>query len=112
MLYNIEQIHSDNFQSRGSYKPFVDVFHITDGPEAIRTSDEHEENAVEYTFKSPDSKASANYDILRDGRIKQYVDVRQAAWTQGIAPDRIKDAPSAVVRQMGVNPNLYCTSYE
>ncbi len=112
MLYNIEQIKTSNFGSRGKYIPIMIVNHITDGEEAVRTSDEHEESAVENTFISPNSNASAHFDILRDGRIKQYVKISDKAWTQGISVDDVKYALSPIVRQMGINPNAYCVSKE
>src|SRR5690348_3080187 len=112
MLYNIEQIHSDNFGSRGKYIPIILVKHITDGEGAVRDGDEHEEQAVESTYTSPNSSASAHFDIQRDGRIKQYVRIEDKAWTQGLALDDVKNALSPIVRQMGINPNAYCISVE
>lgn len=112
MLYNRIIIPTNNYESRQGYKPIVNVFHITDGAEAIRNSDQHEEQAVKSTFTSPESSASANDVILRDGTIEHYVDIDKAAWTQGLGYNRIKDALSPIVREMNVNPNLYCISYE
>lgn len=112
MLYDIHQFKSPNYESRRQYKPIMIINHITDGTEAVRNSDEHEETAVYNTFMNPNSQASSHFTVTRDGRIKQFVDIGQAAWTQGLMPNLIQKAKNPIVRSMGVNPNLYCVSIE
>lgn len=114
LLYNIEQVKSPNFEDRYGQVPILFVLHITDGQDASRDSDEMEERAVDNTFMSAASQCSSHGGIERDGRIKQYVDIRKTAWTQGLhsASEELA-APSVIVRQMaGVNPNYYSIGLE
>lgn len=112
MLYEIKQLNSPNFESRGDYKPLMIVNHITDGQDSVATSEAQEISAVHNTFMSPSSSCSSHFEINPDGSIEQYVAIEQDAWTQGLPMDKIKNAPSAIVRNMNVNPNLYSVSIE
>jgi N-acetylmuramoyl-L-alanine amidase len=113
LLYDIKQVPSPNFESRQTYKPIMIVNHITDGQGAVRSSDAQEEMAVQNTFMSRNSCCSAHFDVLRDGRIKQFVDIQNDAWTQGLGSHfEIQKSTSPIVRNMDVNPNLYCVSIE
>lgn len=112
-MYNIENLNSPNYEDRHGFKPILFVLHLTDGVEAVRNSDEHEEKAVDNTFMSPASQCSAHDGIERDGRIKQYVDVKYAAWTQGLHNhSEYQAAPSPIVRNMDANPNYYSIGIE
>lgn len=112
-MYEVETFNSPNYSSRSGYKPILFVIHITDGESAERDDDDHEERAVHNTFMNPAEQASSNDCIMRDGRIKQYVDIRKSAWTQGLhGISDIQAAPCPIVRNMGINPNYYCYSVE
>lgn len=112
-MYDIKRLNSPNYEPRVGFKPIMIVNHITDGQEAVRSSDDNEENAVQNTFMSPNSSASSHFEIERDGRIKQYVDILNAAWTQGLhSSDQLALSTSTIVKQMNTNPNLYCVSKE
>lgn len=113
VLYPIKRIETENYESRRGYKPLIIVNHITDGEYTVRQSDEHEENAVRNTFCSPSEGASATFVIQRDGEIEQYVPLEYAPWTNGVHDaSEIQASKSPIVRQMGVNPNLYSITKE
>lgn len=113
MLYEIKRYNSPNFESRGNFKPVLIVNHITDGTEAVRRDDEHEETAVYNTFMNPACQASSTLTITRDGRIKQFVDIVNAPWTQGLGgAGAEKQSKSPIVREMGWRTNMYCLSIE
>ncbi|UHA74085.1 N-acetylmuramoyl-L-alanine amidase [Paenibacillus sp. 481] len=64
-------------------------------------------------FTSPNNKvSSAHFGVSKHGDIHQYVKLERMAWTQGISADRIAKAPAAIVREKGINPNLYGVSIE
>lgn len=112
MLYDIKQLHSPNFQSRGAYVPIIVVNHITDGQDSVATTEEQEISAVHNTFLSSASQCSSHFEINPDGSIEQYCRIEDDSWTQGLSMDRIPNAPSPIVRNMGVNPNFYSVSIE
>jgi N-acetyl-anhydromuramyl-L-alanine amidase AmpD len=84
------------------YEPIAIVNHIMAGTMAGTLS----------WFQNKASQASSHFGVGKDGTIHQYVRIENAAWTQGLTADAIPAAPAAVIRQMGVNPNLYCISIE
>lgn len=87
-----------SYQSRAGQKPIVIVDHISMGSMS----------SMFYTFESPNNRASSHFGVGRNGEIHQYVDLTQAAWTQG----RIQSATAPIIKQMGGNPNLYGCSIE
>ncbi|PYI54471.1 N-acetylmuramoyl-L-alanine amidase [Paenibacillus flagellatus] len=92
-----------NSSSREGYVPFVIVDHISVGTMS----------SLDNWFTDPNNNvSSAHFGVAKDGRIHQYVQIERMAWAQGIPADRIPQARAQVVRDMGVNPNLYCVSIE
>jgi len=63
-------------------------------------------------FQNKASQVSSHFGVGKNGQIHQYVRIENAAWTQGLTTEAIKTATHPLVRQMGVNPNLYCVSIE
>lgn len=65
-------------------------------------------------FRSPNNEvSSAHFLIWEDGRISQYVDIKEMAWANGLTKDRIPYAKSSLVRSKpGINPNKYTISIE
>jgi N-acetylmuramoyl-L-alanine amidase len=92
--------------SRGKWKPLGVGEHISIGTL----------QSMYWTFSNPNNgrQASAHYGVGRKGEIWQYVDIRRAAWTQGISDSAsFNRATAPIVRaNMGVNPNLYLVSIE
>lgn len=95
---NIIQKPVPGYQSRGSNKPLVIVNHISVG--TMGSMYNH--------FANRANKASSHFGVGRDGSIVQYVDLNQAAWTQG----KIQLPSASIIKQMGGNPNLYGVSIE
>lgn len=92
-----------NSSSRQGYIPFVIVNHISAGSMS----------SMDSWFTSPNNQvSSAHFGISRKGEIHQYVEIERMAWAQGITNEQIPIADAQVVRDMGVNPNLYCVSIE
>ncbi|QHT60677.1 N-acetylmuramoyl-L-alanine amidase [Paenibacillus lycopersici] len=85
-----------------TYTPIVIVNHISAGTLS----------SMDNWFRNPAAEASSHFGIGRDGTIHQYVRLENAAWTQGLTADAIPRATAPIIRQMGVNPNLYCISKE
>lgn len=98
----IEELQTNNKSSREGWVPDMIVYHICDCSfeETIRI------------FQGTEREVSSNFIVGRDGRVAQMVDIRDKAWCQGLAPTTIPNARSALVRERGVNPNLYCISIE
>lgn len=63
-------------------------------------------------FRNPAAQASSHFGVSRAGVIHQYVRLENAAWTQGLTTDAIPRATAPIVREQGINPNLYCVSIE
>lgn len=99
---DIEQIETENKSSREGYKPDLIVYHICDC--SVKETIE--------IFQDTKMERSSNFIIGKDGKVYQMVDIRDKAWCQGLAPERIKNARLPVVRERNVNPNLYCISIE
>lgn len=88
-----------NSDTRKGYTPMVIVDHISAGTMAI----------MDAWFTDPKNNvSSAHFGVSRTGEIHQYADIELAAWAQGIPANQIPNAPAEIVREMGVNPNLYC----
>jgi len=103
MAYTIEDIRGvTNYESRQGLSAFVIVNHISAGTLDSMTN----------WFRNPASNVSSHYAVGRDGRIVRYVDIRNAAWTQGLSKAKLAKATAPVVRDMNCNPNLYCVSIE
>ena len=65
------------------------------------------------TFSNPKNvNSSAHFGVGRDGTIHQYVDIKDGAWTQGISQGQIPMSTAPIVKDLGIDPNLYCTSIE
>lgn len=81
------------------------VFHVTD--------DLNYDNTRSW-FLNPNSQASSNYVIQRDGTAVQFVDPKlHSPWTNGDEQRPRRDIPS-LNRELdsGNNMNLYCITYE
>lgn len=96
--------HSPNHFGR-PWKPTRQVFHVTDDLVYANT---------ESWFLNPNSQASSNYVIRRDGTPVQFVDPAIfSPWTNGDEQGSRRDIPS-LNREFdsGNNMNLYCITYE
>lgn len=61
---------------------------------------------------SGNSVSSAHFLVWEDGRVTQYVDIRQMAWANGLSTDRIPKSKANIVKQRKINPNKYSISIE
>ena len=104
MIWMGDRVPNYGTRIRGNkkYTPIVIVNHISMGTMA----------SMDAWFRNPAAQASSHFGVGRDGVIHQYVRIENAAWTQGLTADAIPRATAPIVRQMGVNPNLYCVSIE
>lgn len=92
-----------NSNDRKGQVPQIIVDHISAGSMS----------SMDSWFTSPDNKvSSAHFGVSKRGEIHQYVLIERAAWTQGIALDKISSAPSLYVRSKQINPNMYAISIE
>ncbi|TVX93059.1 N-acetylmuramoyl-L-alanine amidase [Paenibacillus agilis] len=92
-----------NSSSRKGHVPFVIVNHISSSTMS----------SMDNWFRSSGNEvSSAHFGVSKDGRVHQYVDIKLAAWANGLKAAAIPNAPSIVVKEMKVNPNLYTISIE
>lgn len=99
MLYEIEQNILGNHSSRGVHKPLIIVNHITAGSF----------QSVINTFNNLANDVSSTFLNGRDGRIRQFVDLKNRPKTNGF----IRNPSSPIVKQIGpLNPNYYSISIE
>ncbi|MFB6364454.1 N-acetylmuramoyl-L-alanine amidase, partial [Paenibacillus elgii] len=92
-----------NSNDRGGIVPVSIVNHISAGTMS----------SMDSWFRSPGNKvSSAHFGVARDGRIHQYVKIERMAWANGITTDRIPLAKAPIVKDFGINPNLYTVSIE
>lgn len=92
-----------NSSSREGEKPLIIVNHISSGSMS----------SMDAWFTSPDNGvSSAHFGISKKGEIHQYVKIESMAWSNGLNEDHIPLAPAAIVREKGINPNLYSISIE
>lgn len=100
---NIQQSSTPNKSSRGSYKPYLIVWHIAEGSY----------NGTISWEKNPASQTSSHFVLGKNGEITQLVPLNMAAWTQGVDPNKDMKPTNAYVKaHKGINPNLYCISIE
>ena len=100
---NIQQNSTPNKSSRGSYKPYLIVWHIAEGSY----------NGTISWEKNPASQTSSHFVLGKNGEITQLVPLNMAAWTQGVDPNKDMKPTNAYVKaHKGINPNLYCISIE
>jgi len=97
MLKNDENhIPTPNFwPDRKGHIPLAIVVHVTEGSF---------ESAKDWTTR-PESSASYHYIVREDGKIFQFVEEHEAAWSNGLVVD--SKWPGIIPR---VNPNLYTLS--
>jgi N-acetylmuramoyl-L-alanine amidase len=69
-------------------------------------------SSMDAWFHNPESNASSNFGIGRDGTIHQYVQLSDGAWTQGISHEAIGRATAPLIKQVNINPNTYLASIE
>lgn len=92
-----------NSSSREGSVPFVIVDHISAGTM----------ESMDAWFTDPGNRvSSAHFGVAKDGGIHQYVEIERMAWAQGLTKEQINKATAQVVKDMGVNPNLYCVAIE
>jgi len=89
--------YPDGTTGRNGEKPIAIVLHIMEGTLEGSAS----------WFNDPQSGASSHYGIGKDGRIWQFVDETNAAWTNGQV-----NFPSWKLLKPNINPNLYTISIE
>jgi N-acetyl-anhydromuramyl-L-alanine amidase AmpD len=91
--------HKSNYATgRNDYAPEAVVLHIADG--SI--------DGMDTWFSNPASGVSSHYGIAKTGRIHQYVNVADTAYTNGI----IEAAPLIVRENPGANPNNLTVTIE
>lgn len=94
-----------NHGSREGREPIAIANHITAGTRG----------SVYNWFVSPNNRnASSHFVVTREGEIDQYVRLESAAWTQGLNPKKgdTAFATAPIVKEQGVNPNLYMIGIE
>lgn len=92
-----------NKSSRRGVTPAMIVCHVVEGSWS----------SCDSWFRSPDNNvSSAHFCVARDGSIRQYVDLREMAWANGITSAQMAKSKSAYVRSRSENPNLYTVSIE
>ena len=102
-MYEIKQVKSKNFNSRGKQAPIAIVNHITAG--SLKS--------VDNWFVSPQNdKASAHFCIGRNGEIHQYVDIRERAWHAGLTKEAVQFATAPIIKKQNINPNAYTIGIE
>ena len=93
---------------RQGWRPDVIVCHITEG------SFDGTVNWITRTDLPPEQRVSYHYVVARDGRIVQAVDVCNTAWGNGTTRSNdnrdSRHSPLHMVRDRGVNANLYTVS--
>jgi N-acetylmuramoyl-L-alanine amidase len=103
---NIKKLDTPNKALRGANIPDLIVDHIADG--TYQGTIGWEQTPAP---KNPD-QVSSHFIIGRDGEVTQMVEIPQCAWTQGLPLNLIQKATLPIVRQRGINPNVYCVSIE
>ncbi|GIP38623.1 hypothetical protein J31TS4_19030 [Paenibacillus sp. J31TS4] len=92
-----------NSSSRGGMVPCAIVDHISAGSMG----------SMDNWFTDPSNTvSSAHFGVSKTGAIHQYVPIDRMAWANGLTAAQIPNAPAQIVRDMGVNPNLYSVSIE
>jgi N-acetylmuramoyl-L-alanine amidase len=92
-----------NSSSREGNVPFVIVDHVSVGTMS----------SMDNWFTDPNNQvSSAHFGVAKDGRVHQYVSIDRMAWANGIPREQFDDATAPVVKDMGINPNLYSVSIE
>ncbi|GIP39741.1 hypothetical protein J31TS4_30210 [Paenibacillus sp. J31TS4] len=92
-----------NSSSREGVVPFVIVDHISAGTMS----------SMDYWFTDPgNTVSSAHFGVSKTGEIHQYVAVDRMAWANGLTQAQLPRAEAQVVKDMGINPNLYTVSIE
>lgn len=92
-----------NSSSREGNKPLIIVDHISSGSMS----------SMDNWVTSPDNGvSSAHFGVSKKGEIHQYVKIERMAWSNGLDEEKIALAPAAIVREKGINPNLYSVSIE
>ena len=92
-----------NSNDRGGIVPVAIVNHISAGTMS----------SMDNWFRSPGNQvSSAHFGVAKDGRIHQYVKIERMAWANGLKTDRIPFATAPIVKDIGINPNLYTVSIE
>jgi N-acetyl-anhydromuramyl-L-alanine amidase AmpD len=92
-----------NKSSRDHYLPEVIVDHITEGSA---------ESCIDWFTSTGNKESSAHFLVSRKGKVYQFVDIKDKAWTQGISLDMIPKATAEIVKLRQVNPNLYGVGIE
>lgn len=91
------------YKGRNGRRPLGTGNHITAGTKG----------SVYHWFISPNSSASSNFLVNRDGSIHQFVRIEDGAWTQGISGDAFDRSKAPIVHDnKRVNPNLYLIGIE
>ena len=92
---------------RSGWTPDIIVCHITDGAF---------DGAVSW-LTNPASQVSSHFVVAQDGRVAQLVPIQDTAWANGTVNDASDNRGNqhsklAIVRERGVNANLYTISIE
>ncbi len=92
-----------NKSSRKGHKPICIVNHITQGTK---------KSCINWFTSENNTVSSAHFLVAKDGSIYQFVPIEEMAWGNGLKQEAIQDAAAPLVKEQGVNPNLYSISIE
>jgi N-acetylmuramoyl-L-alanine amidase len=93
-----------NKSSRDGIKPIAIVDHVVAGSG---------QSCDNWFRSSGNNVSSAHFNVWEDGRITQYVDIRDMAWAAGLTRDRIPYATASIVKaRPNTNPNKYTINIE
>jgi len=88
--------------SRRGYKPLMIVNHISEGTLASMVS----------WFNNPKAYGSAHFAVGRKGEIRQFVNIDECAWANGLTSGAAYCSSEAVKNMNYLNPNRYSVSIE
>jgi len=92
-----------NFSSRDGNVPVIIVNHISEGS-AI--------SCINW-FTTPNNKVSSTHFLVgKDGSIYQFVPIEEMAWGNGLKSEGVRSSKLKIIKERGVNPNLYSVSIE
>lgn len=92
-----------NKSTRLGYSPEIIVDHITEGTA---------QSCISWFTSSGNDVSSAHFLVAKDGKVYQFVNIDEMSWSNGLSKMAITKAPSDIVRQKELNPNLYSVGIE
>ena len=92
-----------NKSSRRNHTPKMICNHITEGTTG---------SCVNWFTSGSNYVSSAHFLVAKNGTVYQFVDIEDAAWTNGLARKNIHKSTSALVRSINCSPNWYSVTVE